>query len=47
MDAWRSQTKSGFELKMFDGDHFFIRNNRESIFRSILAQISVLAGTNG
>jgi medium-chain acyl-[acyl-carrier-protein] hydrolase len=46
LEAWRSHTKSGFELKMFDGDHFFIRNNRESIFRSILAQISILAGTN-
>ena len=46
LEAWRSHTKSGFELKMFDGDHFFIRNNRESIFCSILAQISMLAGTN-
>jgi len=46
LDAWRSHTKSGFELKMFDGDHFFIRNNRESIFHSILAQISILAGSN-
>jgi medium-chain acyl-[acyl-carrier-protein] hydrolase len=46
LEGWRSHTKSGFELKMFDGDHFFIRNNRESIFHSILAQISNLAATN-
>lgn len=47
LEAWRSHTSSGFELKMFDGDHFFIRNNRESIFRSILAQVPILAAANG
>jgi medium-chain acyl-[acyl-carrier-protein] hydrolase len=47
LEAWRLHTSSGFELKMFDGDHFFIRNNRESIFRSILAQIPILAAANG
>jgi medium-chain acyl-[acyl-carrier-protein] hydrolase len=46
LEAWRLHTSSGFELKMFDGDHFFIRNNRESIFRSILAQIPILAAAN-
>jgi medium-chain acyl-[acyl-carrier-protein] hydrolase len=46
-EAWHSHTNSGFELKMFDGDHFFIRDNRESIFRSILGQIPTLAATNG
>jgi medium-chain acyl-[acyl-carrier-protein] hydrolase len=47
LEAWRSHTSGGFELKMFDGDHFFIRNNRESIFRSILAQVPILAAANG
>ena len=47
LEAWRSHTSSGFELKMFDGDHFFIRNHRQSIFRSILAQIPILPATSG
>jgi medium-chain acyl-[acyl-carrier-protein] hydrolase len=46
LQAWSSHTSSAFELKMFDGDHFFIRNHRQSIFHSILAQIPTLAATN-
>ena len=37
--AWRLHTNSAFTLEMFDGDHFFIRSNQQSIFRSISAQI--------
>ena len=47
MKAWRTHTSSGFELKMFAGDHFFIRTNQESIFRSIIGQIPTLVATNG
>jgi medium-chain acyl-[acyl-carrier-protein] hydrolase len=46
LEAWRLHTSSGLELKIFDGDHFFIRNNQQSIFRSILAQIPTLATTH-
>jgi surfactin synthase thioesterase subunit len=35
--AWQLHTKSSFELEMFHGDHFFIRNHQQSIFRSIAA----------
>jgi medium-chain acyl-[acyl-carrier-protein] hydrolase len=47
LEAWRSHTSTGFKLKMLDGDHFFIRNNRQSIFWSILDQIQTLAAING
>jgi hypothetical protein len=46
LEAWRLHTNSGFELKIFDGDHFFIRDNQQSIFRSIQAQIPTLAATH-
>jgi medium-chain acyl-[acyl-carrier-protein] hydrolase len=39
LEAWRLYTKRAFELKIFDGDHFFIRNNRQSVFSSILAKL--------
>jgi medium-chain acyl-[acyl-carrier-protein] hydrolase len=35
--AWRLQTNASFELKMFPGDHFFIRNNLPAVLRSISA----------
>ncbi len=35
--AWQLHTNSSFELEMFHGDHFFIRNHQQSIFRSIAA----------
>ena len=38
LEAWRLQTTRAFELKIVDGDHFFIRNNPRSIFSSILAK---------
>jgi len=41
--AWQSHTSSSFEFEMFHGDHFFIRNNQDSIFKSILAQIPQLS----
>jgi medium-chain acyl-[acyl-carrier-protein] hydrolase len=33
--AWQLHTNRSFELKMFDGDHFFIRNNQKSVFTSL------------
>jgi medium-chain acyl-[acyl-carrier-protein] hydrolase len=40
LEAWRLHTKRTFELKIFHGDHFFIRNNQQSVFSSILATLS-------
>jgi surfactin synthase thioesterase subunit len=37
--AWRMHTKSSFNLKMFPGDHFFIRSNQQPIFQAITAEI--------
>jgi medium-chain acyl-[acyl-carrier-protein] hydrolase len=40
LEAWRLHTKRTFESKIFDGDHFFIRNNLQSVFSAILAKLS-------
>lgn len=41
--AWRLHTKSSFELHMFQGDHFFIRNYQPLVLQSISAQIPELS----
>jgi medium-chain acyl-[acyl-carrier-protein] hydrolase len=38
--AWRLHTSTSFELKIFQGDHFFIRNNQQAVLRLISAQVS-------
>ena len=43
--AWRLHTNRSFELKIFQGDHFFIRTNQQSLFKSISAQIPELSGS--
>jgi medium-chain acyl-[acyl-carrier-protein] hydrolase len=40
LEAWHLHTKRTFELKIFHGDHFFIRNNRQSVFTAILAKLN-------
>jgi medium-chain acyl-[acyl-carrier-protein] hydrolase len=47
LEVWRLHTSSSFELKIFDGDHFFIRNNQQSVFSSILGQIPQLVPADG
>jgi medium-chain acyl-[acyl-carrier-protein] hydrolase len=39
LEAWRLHTRRALELKIFDGDHFFIRNNQQSVFSSILTKL--------
>ncbi|SFJ92621.1 Surfactin synthase thioesterase subunit [Paenibacillus sp. UNC496MF] len=34
--AWKEQTRSAFFLHMFDGDHFFLQSNQESIMQTVL-----------
>jgi surfactin synthase thioesterase subunit len=34
--AWRNQTVSHFELRMFDGDHFFIHPERKAVVSLLL-----------
>jgi medium-chain acyl-[acyl-carrier-protein] hydrolase len=38
--AWRLHTEASFELKVFPGDHFFVRNNQQAILRSISDQVT-------
>jgi medium-chain acyl-[acyl-carrier-protein] hydrolase len=40
LEAWRLHTKRTFELKIFHGDHFFLRNNQQSVFSAILSKLS-------
>jgi medium-chain acyl-[acyl-carrier-protein] hydrolase len=37
---WRLHTNASFELRVFQGDHFFIRNNQQAVLRSISAQVT-------
>jgi surfactin synthase thioesterase subunit len=37
--AWQLHTHASFELKVFQGDHFFIRNNQQAVFNSISAEV--------
>jgi medium-chain acyl-[acyl-carrier-protein] hydrolase len=37
--AWQLQTSASFELKIFPGDHFFVRNNLQAVLRSISGQV--------
>ena len=38
--AWQLHTHASFELKVFQGDHFFIRNNQQAVFKSISAEVT-------
>jgi medium-chain acyl-[acyl-carrier-protein] hydrolase len=40
LQGWRLHTKGSFDLKMFHGDHFFIRSNQQSIFQAISKEIA-------
>jgi surfactin synthase thioesterase subunit len=42
--AWRLHTHRSFELKVFQGDHFFIRTNQLSVLESISACIPESSG---
>jgi medium-chain acyl-[acyl-carrier-protein] hydrolase len=41
---WQLHTSRSFELKILQGDHFFFRNNQQSILQSISAQIPEARG---
>jgi medium-chain acyl-[acyl-carrier-protein] hydrolase len=43
LHAWRLHTNRSFDLKIFQGDHFFIRTNQQSLFKSISGQIPELS----
>ncbi|MFC4545045.1 thioesterase II family protein [Paenactinomyces guangxiensis] len=37
--AWQDQTKSAFDIHMFDGDHFFIHSEEKSLIKIILKKL--------
>jgi medium-chain acyl-[acyl-carrier-protein] hydrolase len=39
LKEWRLHTTGSFDLRMFHGDHFFIRSNQQSIFQAISKEI--------
>jgi medium-chain acyl-[acyl-carrier-protein] hydrolase len=40
LEAWREQTLVKFTLRMFSGDHFFLKQNNEEILQVILEDLS-------
>ena len=43
LGAWRRHTNSSFELRMFPGDHFFIRSNQTSVLDAIVKDLPQMA----
>jgi medium-chain acyl-[acyl-carrier-protein] hydrolase len=41
LSAWREQTAASFNLKMFEGDHFFIQEKRTELVRAIQKDLFV------
>jgi medium-chain acyl-[acyl-carrier-protein] hydrolase len=39
LDLWRQHTRNRFNLQMFDGDHFFLKNARLNILNSISQEL--------
>jgi medium-chain acyl-[acyl-carrier-protein] hydrolase len=39
LDAWRDQTLSTFQLKLFNGDHFYLLPQREALLNVILERL--------
>jgi medium-chain acyl-[acyl-carrier-protein] hydrolase len=40
--AWQEQTQAGFQLRMFPGDHFYLRNARIPLLRTIGQELAPL-----
>jgi len=39
LSAWREQTASSFQLKMFAGDHFFLNSEHRHLLQTIFEQL--------
>lgn len=44
LEAWQQQTAGSFGLRMFDGNHFFLRNARMEVMKAISDDLPVAAG---
>ena len=40
LDLWRQHTQNYFNLQMFDGDHFFLRNARSNLLNSLSQELA-------
>jgi medium-chain acyl-[acyl-carrier-protein] hydrolase len=45
VEAWREQTSAGFQVTMFEGDHFFVNGNRAEVLREISQELRPLLAT--
>jgi medium-chain acyl-[acyl-carrier-protein] hydrolase len=43
LEAWRLQTSSSFSIRMFPGDHFFLRTAERLLLQSLSAELKRLA----
>lgn len=43
LEAWREQTTAGFSLRMFPGDHFYLRSAPQPLLQTLSAELSELA----
>ena len=42
LEAWSAQTTGRFDLRMFDGDHFFLNTARAELLRSIAEELQCI-----
>ncbi len=42
LEAWRSETRTGFRLRMFSGDHFYLDPRRAEVLADIAATLAPL-----
>jgi medium-chain acyl-[acyl-carrier-protein] hydrolase len=42
---WRQHTSAGFELRMFPGDHFYLRGNESTVSQQIQRELAVQEGS--
>lgn len=41
LEAWRKHTTSSFRLRMFPGNHFFLRTSQHQLIRSLLTDLQI------
>jgi medium-chain acyl-[acyl-carrier-protein] hydrolase len=46
LEAWGEQTRRGFRLKMFPGDHFFLKSAREQLLFEIAKDLEMFFGSD-
>jgi len=44
LEAWAAETRAGFSIEMFDGDHFFLNEQRPAMLQAIAERLVASAG---